>query len=62
MWQWVAIGIAAYAGLILLVLSMARMAKAADRSERLVFRAWVDERRGRLMHQIPRGDRRPKAA
>jgi hypothetical protein len=34
--RWVALGIASYAGLVLLVLCMVRAATTADRSERLV--------------------------
>ncbi len=62
MWEWVAIGGATYTALVLLVLSLARSAAAADRSERAVFRAWRDERRGRLERSVHREQRPPKAA
>jgi hypothetical protein len=63
MWQWIAIGFAAYAALILLFLSMARVATAADRSERRVFRTWLGERRGRVIERpVLRGRRPPKVA
>jgi hypothetical protein len=63
MWLWIAVGFAVYAALMLLFLSMARAATAADRSERRVFRAWLDEGRGRVTdHPVLRDRRPPKVA
>jgi hypothetical protein len=63
MWQWIGIGVVSYLILMSLVFVIASAARVADRRERAVFAAWMDER-SRKVDEDPalrRGERRRAA-
>lgn len=49
MWEWILIGTAVYALLLIVILAIAASARAADRRERALFTSWLAEKRKRIV-------------